>query len=132
MLVCQLSPTALAKVLPSGKGVYNSFVTKPTLVIHAAWSSKSSKRWCAKAALGTDGHYTASEPAKVGELESMLSDLRREAGSLGTAFAGFDFPIGIPAHYAERAGISRFREFLPLLGAGVWKDFYSVCDKPRA
>ena len=106
-------------------------MNKPTIVYHADWGSKPSKRWCAKATLGADGHYSVSEPAKVGELESLLSDLRREAGVLGTIFAGFDFPIGIPAHYAERAGISRFREFLPLLGAGVWKDFYSVCDKPR-
>ena len=33
-------------------------------------------------------------------------------------FAGFDFPIGVPEHYATRAGISRFREFLPRWG--IW------------
>ena len=105
--------------------------TRPTLVYHADWSSSASKRWCAKAILGADGRYTASEPATVGGLKSLLSDLRREAGEVGTVFAGFDFPIGLPAHYAKRAGISKFRDFLPKLGLGVWKNFYSVCDKPE-
>jgi len=46
------------------------------------------------------------------------------------AFAGFDFPIGVPAYYAERAGISSFRALLSKLGCNEWKDFYSVCDMP--
>jgi hypothetical protein len=52
-------------------------------------------------------------------------------GNSGIVFAGFDFPIGVPAHYAERAGVSEFREFLPRLGTGIWKDFFSVCDTPE-
>ena len=55
MLVCQLSPHNLyvtrEKDLPSGKGVYNPVVTKPTIIYHADWGSKPSKRWCAKATL---------------------------------------------------------------------------------
>jgi len=50
-------------------------------------------------------------------------------GETGTIFAGFDFPIGVPAHFAKRAGIEKFRDFLPLLGSGVWNDFHLVCDK---
>lgn len=107
---------------------YNSHVNKPTLVYHADWGSTPSKRWCAKAALGTDGRYTASEPVRVGDLTKLLVNLRAEAGALGTIFAGFDFPIGLPAHFAERAGITKFKDFLPLLGTGEWKDFHSVCD----
>ena len=53
MLVCQLSPHSLyvtrEKDSPSGKGVYNPVVTKPTIIYHADWGSKPSKRWCAKA-----------------------------------------------------------------------------------
>lgn len=98
---------------------------------HADWGSKASKRWCAKATLGADGSYTASEPAPVGDLTVLLKNLRAEAGALGTVFAGFDFPIGVPAHFAERAGKLKFREFLPQLGQDVWKDFYSVCDTPE-
>lgn len=104
---------------------------KPTLIFHADWGSKPSKRWCAKATLGADGRYTASEPTPVGDLTLLLKSLGDAAGALGTVFAGFDFPIGVPAHYAKRAGISKFRDILPQLGQGVWKDFYSVCDKPE-
>ena len=106
-------------------------MNKPTLVYHADWGSTAAKRWCAKAILGTDGRYTASRPTPVGDLTTLIENLRAEAGALGTVFAGFDFPIGVPAHFAGRASISKFREFLPLLGQGVWKDFYSVCDMSK-
>ena len=46
-------------------------------------------------------------------------------------FVGFDFPIGVPAHYAARAGVAKFRELLPQLGKGDWSDFFSVCDAPE-
>jgi len=106
-------------------------LARPALVFHADWGSEKSKRWCARATLGADGRYTASGPDPVGNPSSLLRSLRDEAGELKTIFAGFDFPIGVPAHFAERAGITRFRDFLPLLGSGIWKDFYSVCDQPE-
>jgi hypothetical protein len=106
-------------------------VNKPTLVYHADWSVKVRNRWCVKATLGADGRYTAFEPTPVGDPTLLLKNLRTEAGVLGTMFAGFDFPIGVPAHFAERARISRFRDFLPKLGTGAWRNFYSVCDKPE-
>ena len=43
--------------------------------------------------------------------------------------AGFDFLIGVPAFYAQRAEVSSFRALPPKLGHGKWKDFYSVCDE---
>src|ERR1035438_2135222 len=97
-------------------------LTKPTVVYHADWGSKEEKRWCAKATLGTGGHYTVFAPKPVGNLGSLSGDLRPEAGETGCALAGFDFPIGVPAFYAERAGISSFRSFLPNLGSGEWMD----------
>ena len=106
-------------------------LTKPTVVYHADWGSKDAKRWCAGAALGADGRYTAFTPELVGNPGSLIGQLRTEAGETGCALAGFDFPIGVPASYAERAGISSFRALLPNLGSGEKKDFYSVCDKPE-
>ena len=103
---------------------------KPTVVYHADWGSKDAKRWCARAALGADGHYTAFAPKLVGNPASLIGQLRKEAGHTGCALAGFDFPIGLPASYAERGGISSFRALLPKLGHDEWKDFYSVCDEP--
>jgi 5-methylcytosine-specific restriction endonuclease McrA len=106
-------------------------VNKPDLVYHADWSRCAHNRWCARAVLGADGRYSASEPAPVGDLNSLLKSLKADVGEAGTVFAGFDFPIGVPVHFAERAGIAKFRQFLAQLGTGVWKDFYSVCEKPE-
>jgi len=99
-------------------------------VYHADWGSKPSKRWCAKSVLGSDGAYTAFAPRLVGAPEDLLESLRKDAGESGIIFAGFDFPIGIPAHFAHRAGISSFRQWLPALGTSDWCQFYSVCDTP--
>ena len=103
----------------------------PTLVYHADWSSSPAKRWCAKATLGSDGRYTASAPQPVGELAGLLKNLRSEAGKESSVFAGFDFPIGVPEHYAKRARIANFPEFLSKLGTAGWEDFYSVCETPE-
>jgi hypothetical protein len=105
-------------------------LTKPTVVYHADWGSKDVKRWCARATLGTDGRYTAFTPKLVGNLGSLIEQLRTEAGETGSVFAGFDFPIGVPAYYAKRAGIASFRTLLKRLGHRKGKDFYSVCDEP--
>jgi hypothetical protein len=102
---------------------------KPNVVCHADWGSKDAKRWCARAALGANDHYTAFAPKHVGNPGSLIGHLRTEAGETGCALAGFDFPIGVPAFYAKRAGIASFRALLPKLGRGKWKDFYSVCDE---
>jgi len=101
------------------------------VVYHADWGSKEKKRWCAKALLGTDGRYTAFASEPVGAPGSLIERLRKEAGDGGCVFAGFDFPIGVPAFYAKRAKISRFRDCLLKLGRGKWKDFYSVCDEAK-
>jgi hypothetical protein len=104
-------------------------VNLPNLVYHADWSSNASKRWCAKAILGPDGRYTASAPTPVGELANLFTNLRTEAGDDGCVFAGFDFLIGVPDHYAKRAEISNFRKLLPALNTEKWKDFFRVCDE---
>ena len=87
-------------------------LTKPTVVYHADWGSEEEKRWCARATLGKDGRYTAYAPEQVGDLDSLIGQLRREAGETGCALAGFDFPIGVPEFYAKRAGIVSFRTLL--------------------
>ncbi len=104
---------------------------KATVVYHADWSTDAPKRWCAKATLGADGRYTASAPQRVGNPDVLIEQLRQQAGEAGCAFVGFDFPIGVPAFYGDRAGISNFRDLLPRLGIGEWKDFYTVCDHPH-
>jgi hypothetical protein len=83
---------------------------------------------------GDPGHGWALHghaPKLVDNLGSLIGQLRTEAGETGCAFASFDFPIGVPALYAQRAEVLSFRALLPKLGNGDWKDFYSVCDKPE-
>ena len=92
---------------------------KPTVVYHADWGSKEEKRWCAKATLGADGHYTAFAPKLVDKLGSLIGQLRTEAGETGCALAGFDFPIGVPESYAKRARIATPRRVLPLSSSNV-------------
>ncbi len=43
---------------------------------------------------------------------------------------GFDFPLGLPAAYARRAGIDDFAKALPQLGSGRFAAFYDVADRP--
>ena len=102
---------------------------KPKLVFHTDWGSNERKRWCAGATMRTDGRYTAFAPMPVSSLGSLIGQLGTDASETGCAFVGFDFPIGVPASYAEHAGIMSSRDFLLKLGDGDWKDFYSVCDE---
>jgi len=102
--------------------------TKPNVVFHADWGSTPKKRWCAKAVLGEDDRYTAFAPEQVGNPGSLIGRLRMEAGEDGCAFAGFDFPIGLPASYSKRAKITNFPSLLSELGRREWEDFYSVCN----
>jgi hypothetical protein len=37
---------------------------------------------------------------------------------------GFDFPIGVPAAFAQLAGVTHFKSFLRELGRGAWSQFY--------
>jgi len=98
--------------------------TVPTLVAHADWSTHPTKRWMA-VATSADGAYRLAVPEPVGETASLLSRLQRRAGG-GPFVVGFDFPIGVPAAYARRAGITSFLEELPRFGHGRWARFYEL------
>lgn len=78
------------------------------------------KRWAAHADLRADGRYEVDRPEPItpAALLSMMSN--------GAALVGFDFPIGVPAAYAARAGVRSFNELLALLGNGAWSSFFDV------
>ena len=94
-------------------------------IYHADWGTNPSKRWLARAKLGSDGHYTAEAPRLVGDHTQLIASIRSEVGSRGCALVGFDFPIGVPERYASAAGIEEFKSFLLGLGAGSWSDFFN-------
>ena len=98
----------------------------PALVAHADWSAHPPKRWMARAVLQPGGGYLVLPPAPVGTLDDFWLRLEANAPS-GPILIGFDFPIGLPAAYAGRAGINDFREALVGFGA----DFYSPARSPE-
>lgn len=52
-------------------------------------------------------------------------------GSSSRAFAGFDFPIGLPESYGISTGLSGFREVLTSAGRlSGWERFFDVADVP--
>ncbi|MEA2594094.1 MAG: hypothetical protein QOF01_563 [Thermomicrobiales bacterium] len=101
----------------------------PDLVVHADWSTSSKKRWMERAVLGVDGRYRLLPPEPVGDTTSLLRGLQERARASGSAMIGFDFPIGLPAAYARRAGIDDFIAFLHGLGNGEWPEFFEVAER---
>jgi hypothetical protein len=96
----------------------------PALVAHSDWGTDPRKRWMARAFRRDHGGILARPPEPVGDPGTLLDRLRADAGPLGCALAGFDFPIGLPLGYAERAGIGDFLAALPLFGHAEWPEFY--------
>jgi hypothetical protein len=101
----------------------------PALVAHADWGSTPGKRYMALAVLESD-RYVARAPEPVGDTKTILERLREIAGESGAILVGYDFPIGLPAAYADRAGVQSFPDLLPRLGHGDWVDFYRVAERP--
>jgi hypothetical protein len=102
----------------------------PQLVCHADWSKNERKRWFAEAILEIDGRYTAGSAKLVGNIDEFRTSILQHTGTERAALLGFDFPIGIPFHYAQQAGITKFKEWLLKLGNGCWREFYEVCEQP--
>lgn len=99
-------------------------IRKPALVAHADWSKDPKKRWYATAVLEADGHYRVGAPKPVGCLSSYFRRLRGNLEADATVLAGFDFPIGLPACYAAKVGVTDFVDELPRFGHGKWDEFF--------
>jgi Protein of unknown function (DUF429) len=74
-------------------------------LVHSDWSVSPKKRWTATALRSSKGWSITHLRQTPGDLVDQLFD-----GSSHT-LAGFDFPIGLPAVCARRAGI-RFRDLI--------------------
>lgn len=104
----------------------------PGLVVAADWGVNWSKRWMARAVREKGSvAYTLSHPVPVGDSGKFLDRIRRHLPEGGTALVGFDFPIGLPAGYAERQFPGRgFREILKQLTAKPPSKFFQPTDTP--
>jgi len=111
------SPASLAFARPLPEGASH--------LVHADWGSNSHKRWMTRSVL-VDGGYWVEAPQPVGDATTLVQRLRAEAGPDASILLGFDFPIGVPAAYAERAGITDFVPFLLGPGHGEWAEFLEV------
>ena len=74
--------------------------------------------------------YIAHAPEPVGNSETLLERMHKVVGEDDTILIGFDFPIGLPAAYAELVGAHDFLDLLPTLGRGEWSAFYEVAEEP--
>lgn len=102
----------------------------PLLVAHSDWSVNRRKRWLALAELQPGGDYAATVPQPAGAAGTLLYRLRTLTPGGRAILAGFDFPIGLPAAYARRAGIEAFLPCLTQFGQGEWACFYQVAERP--
>lgn len=103
----------------------------PALVAHADWSTTASKRWLACAQLDQHGIYHVQAPQPAGDIANLLIRLRQMADG-GAVLLGFDFPIGLPIDYAQKAGINDFLTFLGVAGipGSRWELFFLPAASP--
>jgi hypothetical protein len=102
----------------------------PTCICHADWSVQPHKRQLAAAWLQPDGSFIAHAPISVHDPGRLLPELRARLGPAGCALIGFDFPIGLPYAYAQKADFNHFTTALQSLGHGQWENFYHVAEYP--
>lgn len=103
-------------------------VDRPDLLVSADWGVAAAKRWMCVAERCAAG-YRIRSPQPVGCLTDFWARIARRAGN-GSACVGFDFPLGLPVRYAQRAGIGSFRQALAQFGRDAWEDFYRVAGHP--
>lgn len=115
--------------VPEWTTIHERSTPLPRVIAHADWGSDPRKQWMCVAELRGGRRYHIASPEPVGTPGSLLHRLRDRANGDGVA-VGFDFPIGMPAEYARRAGIRDFLEVLPQLGHDRWADFYTVASTP--
>ena len=103
----------------------------PDLVVAADWSTVETKRWMVRGERVRDG-YVVHPPEPVGDHKSLVARLQRTLPNDHRLLIGFDFPIGLPVEYAQKASVESFLG--PFSGrwpdAGEWERFYQISDLP--
>jgi hypothetical protein len=103
----------------------------PQLIIASDWSKNDEKRWMVRAELIDQESYIVSTPEPVGQPETLFTRIKNQVAAESSVLIGFDFPIGLPADYARKIGVSDFRTALSGFGIGDWRNFYEITDTPN-
>jgi hypothetical protein len=96
-------------------------------LFHADWSTVAKKRWVASATR-IDSGWQMMLPRPVRDTRAFVNELFTAVGPL---FAGFDFPIGVPAVYGQLTGLADFLTALEVFGKGEWSEFFLVAETPQ-
>ena len=88
----------------------------PGVVRHTDWSVSRAKRWVAEAVRAGD-MYLLDAPCPVTDPTALLH------AEAATVLLGLDVVVGLPEHYAARAGITDFRSWLGGLDGERWQEW---------
>jgi hypothetical protein len=92
-------------------------------LIHSDWSKSPKKRWTATAHL-RDGVWYVDAPQITPSPHQFLEVLFNDDFK---TLAGFDFPIGLPAFYLDKAGLE-FRELVSTPASDRSRAFFAVVE----
>ena len=92
------------------------------VIFHADWSINPNKRWVAMAERRQSGWEIFSLAIAPCNLTAKLMEAARDKRVL----AGFDFPIGVPARWAEKMKLESFPDFLKQLRNDAYPAFFKV------
>jgi hypothetical protein len=92
------------------------------IIFHADWGINPNKRWVAMAERRHSGWEISSLAIAPCNLSAKLLEAARDKRVL----AGFDFPIGVPAKWAEKMKLESFADFLKRLRNDAYPAFFKV------
>ena len=92
------------------------------VIFHADWSINPNKRWVAMAERRQSGWEISSLAIAPCNLTAKLLEAARDKRVL----AGFDFPIGVPAKWANKVKLGSFPSFLDQLSKDPDPAFFKV------
>lgn len=105
---------------------------EPELIAHADWSLHPRKRWICVARRTPSG-WGIDDPIPceaLGGPQGLLQSLRAETE--GPIFVGLDLPLGVPAAWAERVGLTDFESWLTEDSLSPpWEDFWLPATTPK-
>src|SRR4051812_25160700 len=99
---------------------------RPTVVLHADWGTAPAKRWVATAGQRDALPARSSGFSRRSQLASQSS---RRCCWWWSSIGRFDFPIGIPTAWAQKADIPTFLGALPTFGHDDWRAFYEPAEQ---